>query len=404
MEAISLTDQSFVTTDSSPEHPSGALIDTASAWPVSVAKQAGKRGNVKPNATNNDTVDVLVVYTPNAEQASGDINGLIQDAVEQTNNTFETDGLPTRLRLKHTANIHHNVDGASSYDQVINEMEDPSDGIMDNIQSLRDQYVADIVVLVDNLKLGSTVGAADAILAASTNAFAAVYYDAATKHFGFAHEVGHLFGARHEMSNDPQTEPFKFGHAYIDKYKNTGLVFFKTIMVSHADNNTIGYWSSPYYSHDGDPMGTTEYANNVRVIRFTTNHMRDLNTDVTIPSNFTLTNKYATGDYPHFTWADGPNAESYNIYRCLETVEFQQCNDQSNYFYKVAIVGGNTDEWTDGGVGDGSGVTIVQPLPGPGCTGDDKKVAIYYIKAQDRTGESYRSDKIFECVEQDSQY
>ena len=82
------------------------------------------------------------------------------------------------------------------------------------LQSVRRATGANIVViLVDN---GEFCGYASQILAAAENAYAAVYYQCATANRSFAHEVGHLQGARHNIEADPTVRPFAFGHGCLD--------------------------------------------------------------------------------------------------------------------------------------------------------------------------------------------
>jgi hypothetical protein len=59
-------------------------------------------------------------------------------------------------------------------------------------------------------------GLADAIMANASTAFAIVHYDCATGYYSFAHELGHLQGARHDPANDPTNTPpcGPYGHGF----------------------------------------------------------------------------------------------------------------------------------------------------------------------------------------------
>ena len=50
-------------------------------------------------------IDVLVVYTPDAAQGSGDIESEIALAVEETNGSYELSGISQRIQLVHAAEI-----------------------------------------------------------------------------------------------------------------------------------------------------------------------------------------------------------------------------------------------------------------------------------------------------------
>ncbi len=133
-----------------------------------------------------------------------------------------------------------------------------TDGYMDNIHSLRDQYGADVVVLIAANYLGSC-GRAATIDAISNEAFAVTRVDCAIGNYSFAHEIGHLAGARHDT--DPNTSPYAYGHGF--RY-DPG--YWRTVMaVYDSQVNRIPYWSNPNKTYGGVAMGTTSRKDNARV-------------------------------------------------------------------------------------------------------------------------------------------
>lgn len=385
LHALIRVDQSKFPPQHSSEYPSGALIDTAST-PTGDAvapeqSTSTSQATTSSGPNSGPDIDLLVVYTPSAASATWDINGLIQRAVDETNESYGNSNIYANVILQHTAQISYNESGRS-YKQHVDAMQNRSDGIMDNINSLRNQYLADVVVLIVNDS--EACGRAYEILASMTTAFAAVHYNcAAGGPYVFGHEIGHLQGSRHDRAVDSNNEPFQYGHGYVDPNDN-----WHTIMA--YPNACYGcpmvqYWSNPdvVYPLTGQPMGTDTYEDNARVLNRTKYDIRDFRT-LPPPSNFTLTNRYSYGENPNFTWTPVPEADHHTVYRCITESYYSSWCFQS--------VGGGLNEWTDWEV------TIVDPYGYP-YYGDCPKTAIYYATATNRTGESSYYNTVSACVE-----
>ncbi|MBW7888283.1 MAG: T9SS type A sorting domain-containing protein [Bacteroidetes bacterium] len=133
-----------------------------------------------------------------------------------------------------------------------------NDGYIDNIFTLRDQYHADVVVLLVDYDNHGLAGVAAAIKANSDYAYCVVVDDYAVGNYTFAHEIGHLVGARHD--NDPYGSPEAFAHGYRYDPGN-----WRTIMaVYDAVVMRINYWSSPLNTYNSVAMGTTGWNDNRR--------------------------------------------------------------------------------------------------------------------------------------------
>ena len=157
------------------------------------------------------SADVIVAYTAQADSLSGNITSLIQLAIDEANQSYINSGIGLKLNLVKTVKVNYN-ESANSYDKILSDFAGNGDGQMDEIHSLRDQYGADICILIMNKS--DYCGLADAILANRSTAFAIVHYDCATGYYSFAHEIGHLFGARHNTEADASSTPFAYGHGY----------------------------------------------------------------------------------------------------------------------------------------------------------------------------------------------
>lgn len=207
------------------------------------------------SVTAGETIDIMIVYTPSVAYYTADINALVNGCIQSTNDGFYNSGLTTRVNKAYAVQVSYTESGNSQTD--VNRLQGTTDGYMDNVHTLRNQYGADVVVLL--VAYLDYAGQAFAIGASSTTAFAVVLDYYAIGNYTFAHEVGHLLGARHD--NDNNTTPYPYGHGY--KYSPA---YWRTIMAVQDDYVfRINYWSSPYNTYGGVPMGTSNYNDNVRV-------------------------------------------------------------------------------------------------------------------------------------------
>jgi len=152
-----------------PESPSGA-VQPSSEPPSGSAmiREADLSTSSVPT-----TIDVLVVYTPAVTAAITDVAGLIQLAIDETNTSYSNSGVNATLRSVYSSEVSYSEAGRT-YQQHVAALQSPSDGIMDIVHTWRNQYSADVVVLLVND--AAFCGLASRILASQTTAFAAVYW------------------------------------------------------------------------------------------------------------------------------------------------------------------------------------------------------------------------------------
>ena len=138
-----------------------------------------------------------------------------------------------------------------------------NDGYMDEIHSLRNQYQADICVLLVNTLDNN--GYAASIGAEFNDAFYVVKTSAAVSNYSFPHELGHLFGCRHD--SDTGTTPYAYAHGYNWYGKlpySPNPRFYRTIMSTEDESKymRVQYFSNPnVYDQLNNPMGTVNYNN-----------------------------------------------------------------------------------------------------------------------------------------------
>jgi Metallo-peptidase family M12 len=190
---------------------------------------------------------VLVAYTKKAARKYSDIRReLVDFAIDETNKSFLLSNIGhIRLRVVHAYQTDY-VEEGEHFDHVW-RFADKGDGYMDEVHGLRDMYRADVALLVVDDAKGC--GLATRVHADPDDAFAVVHHACATTNYTIAHEVGHLIGARHELS-------------YVNGTKWRDMMGLKE---SCGGCPRVPVWSSPTVLVNGEPAGTAEF-DNARVI------------------------------------------------------------------------------------------------------------------------------------------
>jgi peptidyl-Asp metalloendopeptidase len=131
---------------------------------------------------------------------------------------------------------------------------------MDEIHDLRNKYDADVaVLLVDDAK---GCGLSTRVFAEAYDAFSVVHHECAALSYSVAHEIGHLTGARHELTMDTTMTPFPYGHGYVNGTKWRVVMSYKERC---GGCPRLPIWSSPKVMIRGEPAGTAN-EDNARVI------------------------------------------------------------------------------------------------------------------------------------------
>jgi len=209
------------------------------------------------------TLRVLVVATNAAVAAyGGNMQSLVQLAVAESNQGYANSNVGITMQLAGYETTSYTESGNFTTD--LTRFRNTSDGYMDSIHASRNSTTADVGVLLINNT--SYCGLASGIGSTAATAFAAVYWDCATGYYSFAHEIGHLQSARHDIANDPSTSPYAFGHGY--RYEPASGTGWRTIMAYDCTRGCprLNYWSNPNISYNGIPMGIASSADNQRVL------------------------------------------------------------------------------------------------------------------------------------------
>ncbi len=228
------------------------------------------------------TIDVMVLYTPAAKKEAGgkekDIVAAIKLAIAETNTTYANSGIYPRLQLVHTKEVSYQEDG-EDMEKDLDNLTNTSDGNMDDIHTLRKEYMADLVSLW--IEKGDYCGLGYIMTNVSNSfkdsAFTVVKRSCAVGNLSFAHELGHNMAARHDWyADNKNNSPYTYNHGYVNKTKS-----WRTVMAYNdkcdcsneadpcpvkAKRKTPGkpsctrqkFWSNPDKKYDNDPTGVAE--------------------------------------------------------------------------------------------------------------------------------------------------
>ena len=244
---------------------------------------ASIQSNAVTAGDDGSTIDVMVLYTPAARQANGGTVGmqqLIQLGIAETNQGYVNSGVIPRVRLVQMQEVNYTEAATISTD--LQRMRNLADGFLDDIDTLRTTYGADLVSLwvsTSEAVCGIGYELQDVTQPAAflaTLGFSVTEAHCATGNYTFGHEMGHNMGTHHARDDlDSNGSVPRGAYPYAFGYKQTTGTKFRTIMA--YDQNCacprINYWSNPDVSFAGSPTGidpnSTQSAANYLVINNT---------------------------------------------------------------------------------------------------------------------------------------
>ena len=243
--------------------------------PIPVDLPEGENADAVPSAVADDgsVIDVMVVYTPSARTRAGGapaMLNLINLAVTETNQSYSYSGISQRLNLVYATEVSYNE---TTFSAALEDLQDPSDGKMDIVHTLRNAYYADEVVLIihDTQYCGLAYLMQTVSTSFESHAFAVVHWECATGYYSFGHELGHNMGAQHDHYAVTKYGQAAGAYLYSYGYVNTNRRW-RTVMAYNTQCEDLGiyctripFWSNPSVSYGGYPTGTTS-ADNERTL------------------------------------------------------------------------------------------------------------------------------------------
>jgi peptidyl-Asp metalloendopeptidase len=225
------------------------------------------------------TIDVMVVYTAKAaEFLGGDANAqiAIENTIALTNLTYLNSNVHFRVRLVHIEKV--SFDENPFYN--IEVLEDPSDGIIDNIHLLRDQYRADLVAMIPGTSASDRLYCGIANLPTIINEANlpdetgfSITEALCISDITFPHELGHNMGKAHDRANaGGAVHPYAYGYQDVASPAGADWGDFVTVMAYSTGGEcpnvyqpgvcpAIAWWSNPELTINGKPLGTANENN-----------------------------------------------------------------------------------------------------------------------------------------------
>lgn len=257
-----------------------AAFDTTGAHSI-VARYQGDAGfgaassnTITQTITFATVVDLLVLYTVRAANSVANIQNTIRQAVQDTNEAFLNSRINLTLRLVNAEQVSYAE--SSDYHSSLDRLQTPGDGYLDQAQTLRNQYGADLVSLfVGRTGTDGTIGLGSLLtnVYASNNAnygYTVVHAPSApATSYTLAHELGHNLGATHDEENATGDGATSYSHGW---RFTAGATVYHDIM-SYPPGISIPYYSNPAVYYKGVPTGTTQTANVARTINETSSYV-----------------------------------------------------------------------------------------------------------------------------------
>lgn len=208
-------------------------------------------------------VDIMVVYTLGAKNYSGNILARIEADVAALNMNLADSGVNIQTRLVHTELVDYFESGTTN---DLYNLSGVGDAVLDEVHALRDQYYADLVVMIQSSASAGYCGIAYQIQRPenpynSQYGFSIVEAMCMGGAMTFQHEVGHNMGNAHDIVNSGYAGSFEYSYGYQD---NTNR--FRTIMSYNCFGgcSRIPYFSNVTELYGSFAMGVPDQIDNAR--------------------------------------------------------------------------------------------------------------------------------------------
>jgi len=221
-------------------------------------------------STDQAVADVLVVYTPLAEELLGGPNAmqaLIAASMVVTNQSLANSEVNLTVELAASVLVTYD-ETLHPFDFHLQALQGQTDGHMDSVHDLRAEVGADFVALLI-APVGNLCGQAFVMQTPSASfansAFSVTRTDCAVGNLTFPHELGHNMGCAHDRDNAGVQGSFPFSFGFrdpVDATWRTVMALSPGTRIEHFSNPEVLYFGEP----TGVPAGEPDSADNAMTI------------------------------------------------------------------------------------------------------------------------------------------
>ncbi|MBB1125319.1 M12 family metallo-peptidase [Thiospirillum jenense] len=288
-------------------------------------------------------IDLMVVYSPQAVSKMGTEDALkstITAAIAAANTAYDNSQINVALNPVYYGQVNYTE--PATMPTALTQLQSKTDGIIDDIHALRDQYSADLVVLVDTntdyCGYGYIMNSSYTSSAFAPYAFAVVNYSCLSLN-SLAHEIGHLQGNQHNTESTTSTGAYSYSYGY----RVCGI--FRDIMSYDCPTPNTGtprvlHFSNPNVTYQGLATGSST-ANAAQTINNTAAIVANFRVPLTTPPN-APTNLLATANTTNnsisLNWSD--NAATETGYKVQSSLDGSNWTD-------IATLNSNATSYTD---------------------------------------------------------
>ncbi len=291
----------------------------------------------RPGPDDPATIDIMVVYTPNAENWANDNGGGIENVVAQTVElsqlTHDNSATLVELLLVRSKTIQYQEAGNGRTDLfrlTFSEDYDPwnyEDGppwYMEEIHDWRDNYGADLVALLAHVNdVGGIAWQLNTTNGRPRLGFSLTRVQQAATSYTFVHELGHNMGCHHSHQQNTSPGPGLFNYSSgwrgIDQHDNrlcTVMTYMQGRFYDDGQNHSrIPYFSTPLINHQGVQIGDAQLEDNSRTVRETKHVVASYKDPVINSPEPQIT--IVADENRLISWTDVPTANSYQIFSSL---------------------------------------------------------------------------------------